>query len=176
MSSPNNRRAEVDVLELYELSRQGKPVNAISKIINVSESTLRRKYKNVYNRGHDAFRNQQLIEKQKEKEENPTPIGRPPAPIEVDLNLLAYEMGFNGTSKKCCYSVMGIGDERFESEFAEDFEKGYQAGNHFIWAQQIRMLKEGDRTMAIWLGKQRLNQKETVIPDNEKPTGFKFNK
>lgn len=50
--------------------------------------------------------------------------------------------------------------ERHGSSFSEYIEKRFTEGNFQLLATQFEAAKSGDRTMLVWLGKNRLNQSE----------------
>lgn len=53
--------------------------------------------------------------------------------------------------------------------FSDYSQKCWQKGNSSLHAKQYEVAKEGNTTMLVWLGKQRLDQKEQKekeLPDN----------
>jgi len=52
--------------------------------------------------------------------------------------------------------------EKINLTFHEIMQRGYARGKISMRRQQIKMLNEGNGTMAVWLGKQYLGQKDIV--------------
>jgi IS30 family transposase len=47
-----------------------------------------------------------------------------------------------------------------EKKFREAHDKGVESGNTMLRQAQMKLARDGDKTMLIWLGKQRLSQKD----------------
>lgn len=68
-------------------------------------------------------------------------------------------------------STRTIERRRQEPKFAEAMERGKARGRMSIRRAQMRMLEDGNATMAIWLGKQYLGQQDRFLPEGGGP-GF----
>lgn len=49
-----------------------------------------------------------------------------------------------------------------EAPYREAWERGFARGNVSLRRRQFKAAMEGDRTMLVWLGKQRLGQRDVV--------------
>ena len=98
----------------------------------------------------------------------PKKKGRPPK--EIDRELLTVLAGM-----QCTYEEMSAALKISKRQFIEHLDKepelrvliedGKANGRMSIRRQQFKLLAEGDRVMAIWLGKQYLGQRDRV--DNQ---------
>jgi len=96
-----------------------------------------------------------------------TKRGRPP--IEIDLSV-AEKLGLLQCTIKECAAFMGIPATTLQGreDFRCAYEKGLENGKISLRRAQFR-LAERNPTMAIWLGKQYLGQREPreETPDRE---------
>ena len=66
--------------------------------------------------------------------------------------------------------VLGCSKDTLERRYAAAIEKGREKGNVSLLKRQFDLAMSGDRTMLIWLGKVRLQQKEVqVVETRELP-------
>lgn len=59
-------------------------------------------------------------------------------------------------------SVVGCSVDTLERRFADVIEKGRAQGNTSLRRKQFELAMNGHATMLIWLGKQRLGQREKI--------------
>jgi AraC-like DNA-binding protein len=57
-------------------------------------------------------------------------------------------------------SVLGCNRSTLQRRFAAAIEKGFEEGNASLRKKQFELAMTGDRTMLVWLGKQRLGQSD----------------
>ena len=92
--------------------------------------------------------------------------GRPLIPIDWEQVDRMLEAGCNGVE---CAAFFGVSNETFYERCA--MEKGvvfstYQAekrarGDNLLRSKQFQVAMKGDKTMLVWLGKNRLKQRDT---------------
>ncbi len=90
--------------------------------------------------------------------------GRPT--VAIDLQELEKLSEFGCTNKEIA-AFFGVTERTIElrrrkEEFRLAMEKGYSRANISIRRKQLKMALDGDRTMLIWLGKQRLGQQDKI--------------
>lgn len=99
--------------------------------------------------------------------------------VEIDLKKLAALAQVQCTYEEIA-SVFGCSVRTIErrakkdKEFREIIEGGKGVGRVSIRRQQFRLMNAGNPTMAIWLGKQYLGQRNDVDPysgDDDTPAG-----
>ena len=56
-----------------------------------------------------------------------------------------------------------------DAEWRQAWDRGAAKTNMSLRRAQLTLALDGNATMQIWLGKQRLGQKEPMRPENEKP-------
>lgn len=102
------------------------------------------------------------------KKENIKPSGRPLFPLDWDRVDYLFEAGCTGKEIALSFGMhYNTFVRRFEKEFGTNMTT-YEAARRKVGEQnlheaQYKKALSGDNTMLIWLGKQRLNQRE---PDN----------
>lgn len=89
----------------------------------------------------------------------PASTGRPPIPIDLDE---AFRLGTIGCTIDECAIAFDCSVAHLTSspEFLEAHKKGLLNVKKSLRRQQIEMAAEGNATMAIWLGKQLLGQRD----------------
>lgn len=99
--------------------------------------------------------------------------GRP----RVEMPLAVVEMlGSYGATNREIASHFGVSERTVESrktepDFREAYERGLGKGNIQLRTRQFKQAMAGDRTMLIWLGKQRLGQKDKIANEHSGPGG-----
>jgi hypothetical protein len=90
--------------------------------------------------------------------------GRPR--VETDLAKLEALSSLGATNREIAahfgVSERTIDHRRQEEEFAAAMERGAASGNLSLRRKQMQKALAGDNTMLIWLGKQRLGQKDKI--------------
>lgn len=90
--------------------------------------------------------------------------GRPVKP--VDENII-YELArLMCTNKEIC-GVLRISHDTLEQRYRDVLEEGRSEAKISLRREQFRKAMEGNVQMLIWLGRQYLNQVETVINKDE---------
>ena len=95
---------------------------------------------------------------------------------EVTVPLVVVrKMGVLGCSHKDMASILGVSIQtvsaRFRgasTRFAEAYNAGVACGNRVILRSQLALAGLGNASMLIWLGKQRLGQRDFFIADDGK--------
>lgn len=86
--------------------------------------------------------------------------------IEIDFKKLELLSQLGCTNKEIAahfnVSERTIDTRRRNEEFREVMDRAEALGNISLRRKQMTMALNGDRTMLIWLGKQRLGQKDKV--------------
>ena len=59
-------------------------------------------------------------------------------------------------------AVCGVSVDTLERRFADTIKKGRETGNMSLRRKQVEVAMQGSVAMLIWLGKQRLEQKDQV--------------
>ena len=84
--------------------------------------------------------------------------------IAIDLNELEKLCALQCTQVEIAaffnVSVPTIERRARESKFREAMERGYAKGRISVRRKQMQLLEAGSNTMAVWLGKQLLGQKD----------------
>ena len=94
-----------------------------------------------------------------------TPLKRGYKPKEIDPKQLGALAGMQCTYEEIA-AVFGIKKRQFidriqaEPGLKEIIEDGWANGRASIRRQQLKLLMEGNATMAVWLGKQYLGQRD----------------
>jgi hypothetical protein len=90
--------------------------------------------------------------------------GRPPAEINLDKLESLAELGCTNREIAAHFGVSErlIEMRRQKEEFRAVVERGVARANISLRRKQLTMALEGDRTMLIWLGKQRLGQQDKI--------------
>lgn len=94
--------------------------------------------------------------------------GRP----RVEMPLQVVEMlGSYGATNREIAAHFGVSERTIDSrkaepEFREAYERGLGKGNMQLRTRQFKAAMTGDRTMLIWLGKQRLGQKDKIANEH----------
>lgn len=105
-----------------------------------------------------------------------TPLKRGYKSKEIDPKQLAALAGMQCTYEEIA-AVFGIKKRQFidriqaESTLKEIIEDGWANGRASIRRQQFKMLMEGNATMAVWLGKQYLGQRDQASIEHAGPGG-----
>lgn len=92
------------------------------------------------------------------------PRGRPP--VEINLAKLEQYAELGCTNKEIA-QYFGVSERTIElrrrrEEFRTAMDRGVARANISLRRKQLEMALAGDRTMLIWLGKQRLGQQEKI--------------
>lgn len=90
--------------------------------------------------------------------------GRPKIEINLkELELLSQVGATNGEIALLLgVSERTIDDRRKDPDFREVMDRGVAAGNLSLRRKQMSMALAGDRALLIWLGKQRLGQRDKI--------------
>jgi hypothetical protein len=103
------------------------------------------------------------------KEKEPKPMGREPKPIDWDLVDKLLEAGCTGTEVAPYFNIHADTlYRRIQEEYGVTFtvyasekqEKGNACLRHIQYLKAIGELTSGDNVQLVWLGKNRLKQKE----------------
>lgn len=99
--------------------------------------------------------------------------GRKPVPI--DLELLEKLCMLHPTEEELA-AVLGVSTRTLESrrkqrQFAEVMSRGRAKGRLSVRRAQLKLLEAGNATMAIWLGKQLLGQRDVTPVELSGPQG-----
>lgn len=90
--------------------------------------------------------------------------GRPPKPVDEHI---IYELArLMCTNKEIC-GVLRIHNDTLTNKYAEVLEEGRSEAKIGLRREQFRKAMEGNVQMLIWLGRQYLNQVETVVNKDE---------
>ena len=79
-------------------------------------------------------------------------------------------MAMAGNPVTSIATILGCSTDTLHRRFAAVIKKGYERGNHSLRLMQYQKAMDGNTTMLIWLGKQRLGQsdrsevKQTITP------------
>ncbi len=96
------------------------------------------------------------------KETNP--VGRPKKVVDEDTIFdLASIMC---TNEEIC-DMLQIDEDTLMNNFSEVLKRGRSNGKKSVRRQQYDLLKQGNATMGVWLGKVYLGQKDTTHVLNE---------
>ena len=93
--------------------------------------------------------------------QNKHPGGRPKKPLDY---LVIEKLASIMCTEEEIAAVLGVSVRTLQrdEEFCRVYKKGMDSGRASIRRIQFRLMDEGNATMAIWLGKQYLDQKEQV--------------
>ena len=80
---------------------------------------------------------------------------------EVDIKMLEGLAKIGCTDEEMA-TLLGVSSDTLVRRFAEYIKKGRAEMKMSLRRLQIRLADEGNATMAIWLGKQNLGQKDKV--------------
>lgn len=92
------------------------------------------------------------------------PKGRPPKP--VDENII-FELARLMCTNREIASILRISHDTLEYRYREVLEEGRADAKVGLRREQFRKAMEGNVQMLIWLGRQYLNQVETVVNKDE---------
>jgi len=90
--------------------------------------------------------------------------GRKPVPIDlIELEKLCF-IGCTDKDIAAFFasSVRTIEKLRKKPDFAEAMDRGYARGRISLRREQMKLVEKGNATMAIWLGKQLLGQRDVT--------------
>jgi hypothetical protein len=89
-------------------------------------------------------------------------MGRPKKPIELDEveKLCMLQCTQEELAAFFDVGIATIERRAREKRFREAMERGYAKGRISVRRKQMQLLDEGSNTMAVWLGKQLLGQKD----------------
>lgn len=100
--------------------------------------------------------------------DGPKRKGRKPA--QIDLAELEKLSALQCTDEEIAswfgVSTRTIENRRKSPAFAQAMQRGRTKGRISVRRNQMRMLENGNGTMAIWLGKQVLGQRDTIINEH----------
>jgi len=101
----------------------------------------------------------------------PKKVGRPRVKINLET---AEKLGQLQCTIKECSAFMGIPASTLQErpDFRSAYEKGQENGKISLRRSQFK-LAERNPTMAIWLGKQYLGQREPIINENNETIDLK---
>ena len=88
--------------------------------------------------------------------------GRPPADIDLKKLRLLAEIGCTDAEMAAHLGVSERTITNRKHELAETIALGNAKGNVSLRRKQMKMALAGDRVMLIWLGKNRLGQKDKI--------------
>lgn len=80
-----------------------------------------------------------------------------PAPAKLDKDRV-LAMAIVGCTIAEIAAVMGVSRDTIERRCRKEIDLGREKGNASLRKKQWEMAMAGDKTMLIWLGKNRLNQ------------------
>lgn len=86
-------------------------------------------------------------------------MGRPR--IQIDRKLLEDLASIGCTTPEMA-RILGVSEDTLERRFAGIIEKGRANLDMSLRRKQVEVAQTGNVTMLIWLGKQRLDQKDKV--------------
>lgn len=118
-----------------------------------------------------------LIHKVLEDSEQLVPAARKRGRPAKEINLAAVQaLAQLGCGNKEIAAALGVSLRTIESrrrdpDFQEAMERGEANGNIALRRKQFNLAMAGDRTMLIWLGKQRLGQKDKILNEHEGAMG-----
>lgn len=95
----------------------------------------------------------------------PPPIGRPPKKPRVDEDVIT-DLAEIGCTMSELEKLTGLSEDTLHRRFAGAIEKGQATLNMSLRRKQVRRALEGSDTMLIWLGKQRLGQKDKNLTEH----------
>lgn len=102
------------------------------------------------------------------KPQNSAPRKKPgPEPKPIDVHLIKELAKIQCTHEEMA-AVVGLKRRHFiervqnSQELRDVIDSGWDEGRASIRRQQFKMLLAGDKTMAVWLGKQYLGQRDQV--------------
>lgn len=98
--------------------------------------------------------------------------GRPAVDIDMTVLETLCRVGCTNMEIASHFSVSErtIEKRRRNAEFRDVMERGVAKGNISLRHQQMKMALAGDRTMLVWLGKNRLGQKDRTELSGEVKT------
>jgi hypothetical protein len=96
-------------------------------------------------------------------------------PVKIDLLELEKLAALNCTDNEVAgwfgVSTRTVELRRKQAKFAEAMSRGRARGRISIRRQQLKILESGNSAMAIWLGKQLLNQRDPSPTERNGPDG-----
>lgn len=90
--------------------------------------------------------------------------GRPK--IQLDVKMLEGLARIGCTDEEMA-TLLGVSSDTLVRNYAESIKRGRAEMKMSLRRVQIRLAEEGNATMAIWLGKQNLGQKDKVEHSGE---------
>jgi hypothetical protein len=91
-------------------------------------------------------------------------------PVEVNLVELEKLCSLQCTEEEIAawfaISTRTLGSRRKKRKFAEAMESGRMKGRISVRRHQMKILESGSATMAIWLGRQLLRQRDDVLVEH----------
>jgi hypothetical protein len=95
-------------------------------------------------------------------------VGR--KPVQIDLIELEKLCSLQCTHEELAdwfgVSTRTIETRRKRPEFAEAMQRGRSKGRISVRRAQMKMLENGNSTMAVWLGKQMLGQRDAITTEH----------
>jgi hypothetical protein len=76
--------------------------------------------------------------------------------------VLIEKMSSVGNPVTAIATILGCSTDTLHRRFAAVIKRGRENGNHSLRVKQFQKAMEGNITMLIWLGKQRLGQSDKV--------------
>jgi hypothetical protein len=91
-------------------------------------------------------------------------------PVKIDLEQLEKLCGLQCTDAEIAawfhVSTRTIENRRKHRTFAEAMERGRAKGRISVRRHQMKLLEAGNATMAVWLGKQLLGQRDAITAEH----------
>src|SRR5258708_35749866 len=91
-------------------------------------------------------------------------------PVKIDLEQLEKLCGLQCTDAEIAgwfhVSTRTIENGRRQRKFAEAMERGRAKGRISVRRHQMKLLEAGNATMAVWLGKQLLGQRDVITAEH----------
>jgi len=95
-------------------------------------------------------------------------MGRPKKAIDGEM---VEKLAAVGCTVGEIASVLGCNRSTLQRRFAAAIEKGGERGNASLRKKQFELAMAGNATMLIWLGKQRMGQRDTQSVEHSGPNG-----
>lgn len=94
--------------------------------------------------------------------------GRPAANIDMKVLEALSQIGCTNKDIAAHFGVSErtIEKRRKQESFRAAMDRGFARGNISLRRKQFQMAMAGDKTMLVWLGKQRLEQKDKILNEH----------
>jgi hypothetical protein len=91
-------------------------------------------------------------------------------PVQINVTELEKLCGLQCTDEEIAdwfgVSTRTIENRRKRPEFAQAMQKGRSRGRISVRRSQMKILEAGNATMGIWLGKQFLSQRDSIVNEH----------